>query len=158
MTVLTRACRAAAFVFALSLAGPMPAMAIVPRGEPSGCQLSVPSHAAQLGGGTVVGFERHDISVARVASTEKTIGGHIDPAYADTLRTMVSLDSGRTLVFVAPVEMQVRLGDRVTVQGLAQSAGQPCGYVPPLIVTDLGQPHQNSVEPATDAAVWVWHR
>jgi hypothetical protein len=106
--------------------------------SPSACSLTLPDHAAAQGGGTVTGFEDREKSLARVAEVEKSVGGRIDPAYADSPRVVVKLDGGRSQIFIAPAGMQVQLGDRVTLQGGARNPALPCHYVPPLIVADQG--------------------
>jgi len=97
------------------------------------CKLTLADHAPALGAGTVIDFEDREASFARIAASEKRLGGQIDPDYRDRPRVVVKLDSGETQVFIAPAQMQIHLRDRVTAQGPARNPALPCNYVPPTI-------------------------
>jgi hypothetical protein len=110
-------------------------------------QPGVPQH---FGLGTVVGFENHDISLARIQLTQTQMGGKIDPAYIANQRVNLRMPNGRIVIFIRPDNLPVHLGDRVTVQDSYRNVSLPCNYVPQLITSDLG-PARNPAAPAANA-------
>jgi hypothetical protein len=102
------------------------------------CKLTLADRAPALGAGTVIDFEDRETSRARIAASEKRLGGQIDPDYRDRLRVVVKLDSGETQVFIAPAQTQIHLRDRVMAQGPARNPALPCNYVPPTIAVGAG--------------------
>jgi hypothetical protein len=121
------------------------------------CTLRARPVAVNAGAGTVTGFESRAVSLARIPLTEQQIGGKIDPDYVDNLRVDVHLDSGANQSFVVPREMAVRVGDRVTAQGVHRNAALACNYFPPLITADLGPAAKPASSPAPDSGTVVVH-
>ena len=100
----------------------------------------MPPQPRLFGLGTVVGFEDHALSLARIQLTESQNGGKIDPNYIDNQRVLVHRMNGMDIVLILPKGMTVNIGDRVTMQSSYRSAALPCNYVPNQIATDLGPP------------------
>jgi hypothetical protein len=94
--------------------------------------------APGAGAGTIMMFENHNTSLARIPLSQAELGGQIDPDYVDNLRVGVHLDSGQNQIFVVPRDMVVRVGDRVTLQGPHRNTALACNFFPPLVTSDLG--------------------
>jgi hypothetical protein len=117
------------------------------------CTLRPMSPTPQLIGlGTVIGFEDHALSLARIQVTEAQAGGKIDPAYIDNQRIIVQRPSGQTSVFILPKGMTVQIGDRVTLQNGYRNMALPCNYIPVEIATDIGPAPAQTSPPTTTAA------
>jgi hypothetical protein len=117
---------------------PAAATAAQPVDEAKACRIAQPGAPEHFGTGVVVGFENHDISLARIQVTQQQVGGAIDPAYIDNQRVALRMPNGRVVVFLQPRNLQVHIGDRVTVQSSYRNVNLPCNYVPQLITSDLG--------------------
>jgi hypothetical protein len=106
--------------------------------QPQVCLLTAPSLAHLGGAGVILSFEDRAISLSRIPLTQASVHGQIDPAYVDNVRVNVKLDSGRAEVFLVPKSLAVKVGDRVSVQGLYRNYSLPCNYIPGQVVADLG--------------------
>lgn len=107
----------------------------------------MPQH---FGLGVVVGFENHDISLARIQLTQNQMGGKIDPSYIDLQRVNLRMPNGRIITFIQPKNLPVHVGDRVTVQDAYRNVNLPCTYIPQQITSDLG-PAENPSVPGAGA-------
>ena len=121
---------------------PVPAI-VVPQTAPASgapvCGLRQSATAPVLIGlGTVTGFEDHALSMARIEMTEAQSGGKIDPDYIDNQRVIVQRPNGQNTVFILPKNLQVHIGDRVTLQNGYRNMALPCNYVPIQIASDIG--------------------
>lgn len=118
-----------------------------PSDDTQACRITAPGLPQHFGVGVVVGFENHDISLARIQLTQTQMGGKIDPAYIDLQRVHLRMPNGRIVTFIQPKNLTVRIGDRVTVQDSYRNVNLPCNYIPQQITSDLG-PAQNPPAPA----------
>jgi len=73
----------------------LPAPQAAPAAQPSACVLAARAAPAAFGSGTVVSFEDHATSLARIPRAEAEIGGQIDPAFVDNQRVAVRRATGR---------------------------------------------------------------
>jgi hypothetical protein len=106
--------------------------------EAQACALRSPPVPTALGGGTVESFIDRDKAQALIGRTQVQAGGRIDPDYVDNLRVTVRLDDGRRATVLIPKAMEVRIGDRVAVQGSYRNEKLACNYIPNLVTADLG--------------------
>ncbi len=124
----------------------MPAQAAEPSDS---CPITLSPQAQPMGGGVVVGFEGVLAAQRRAAGNERSIGGPINPAFANTPRAIVRMDGSETgatgQIAVLPPGMTVNIGDHVTFDGIHRDLTMPCGFVPPLVTADNGpaQPGDN---------------
>jgi hypothetical protein len=93
-----------------------------------------------IGLGTIIGFEDHALSLARIQLTEANVGGMIDPNYVENQRVTVRRNNGQEGVFIVPKGMSVQVGDRVILQNGYRNTALPCSYVPVQIASDIGPP------------------
>ncbi|HEX3888663.1 MAG TPA: hypothetical protein VHW05_14295 [Phenylobacterium sp.] len=114
----------------------------LPPGDagPAACKMDLPERPVSMGPGTVQGVEDHEVSAARVVTTQQRVGGRIDPDYADTPRVLVQLDSGQTHAVATKAAESPQPGDRVEVVSLTVSHKQPCSYLPVRIARKLDAP------------------
>jgi hypothetical protein len=87
--------------------------------------------------------------LALIQTTQRKIGGLIDPDYADNQRVNVGLDGGVVRLVLVPKTMQVHIADTINWQEGYRNAKLPCNYIPALITADLGS--QGAVKSAPDA-------
>lgn len=130
------------------LASLQPAPQVAPQAtpqtapQPNVCLLTMPAAPTGFGQGTVLSFEDHATSLARIKMTEARAGGQIDPDYVDNQRVTLRMGNGSYQIFLVPRTMHVNLGDRVMIQGGYRNINLPCNYIPNLITADLGPPPQ----------------
>ncbi len=103
------------------------------------CGLRLGDTAPRLIGlGTIMGFEDHALSLARIQFTEANSGGRIDPDYVENQRVTVRRENGQVGVFIVPKGMSVQIGDRVLLQNGYRNMTLPCNYVPVQVASDIG--------------------
>jgi hypothetical protein len=104
------------------------------------CGISIGTQVLPMGGGIVTGYEGALVAQRRLAANERSVGGPINPTFANTPRAIVQPDENplgaQRQIAVVPPGMTVGIGDHVTFNGIHRDAGMPCGYVPPLITSD----------------------
>jgi hypothetical protein len=139
---------------ALAALAPEPAQvaSVDPQALPSpdtqACTLRAPPAPRARGAGTVRAVESRAVSQARIPLTQQQLGGKIDPDYVDNQRVLVRMDNGRAISLLAPKALAVRIGDRVTAQGLYRNAALACNYIPNIITADLGPAPRPGAAPA----------
>jgi hypothetical protein len=116
---------------------------VAPASSPVGsgaqaCALRAPPVPTAMGGGTVESFIDPARAQALIVRTQAQAGGKIDPDYVDNLRVAVRMDDGQRATVLVPKAMDVRVGDRVAVEGSYRNAKLPCNYIPNLVTVDLG--------------------
>jgi hypothetical protein len=103
------------------------------------CAMGPAPTAPQLMGfGTIIRFEDHATSLARIPFTEASVHGKIDPDYIDNLRVLVRKSDGTGQYFIVPKNMVVQIGDRVTLQSSYRNMALPCNYIPITLGSDIG--------------------
>jgi hypothetical protein len=106
------------------------------------CGITISSQVLPMGGGVVVGYEGTLAARQRLFANERTMGGPINPAFANTPRAIVQTDGSapdaERQIVVVPPGMTVGIGDHIAFNNLHRDASIPCGYVPPLVTSDSG--------------------
>jgi hypothetical protein len=106
------------------------------------CGITIGTQVLPMGGGVVIGYEETLAAQRRLSANERTIGGPINPTFANTPRAIVQPEGNapgaERQIVVVPPGMTVGVGDHVTFNRIHRDAAMPCGYVPPLITSDTG--------------------
>jgi hypothetical protein len=133
----------------LSLASaPQPPAQAVSQSTAPVCNMTRQDATPRLIGlGTIVGFEDHAMSLARIRVTEANVRGLIDPDYIENQRVIVRSGSGQEGVFIVPKGMSVQIGDRVILQDGYRNFALPCNYIPVQIASDIGPPPKPTSPP-----------